>query len=233
LMVFGRNTGVMLPQTLIRFLPIFSNARMPGRAFVVVQLVVALLGAIVLASLRPFRYGTRIALVAILLVVVDYWPNPRGMSEPNTPALYHALRQLPEGTLLEIPLGIRDGSGERGRMDPWALYYQTIHGHPVMGGFVARLAPRIRATYESDAIVGPILLMSEGSAKNANGGECRDSLVCPVRYVVVNHVTASPDLEAFIHDTFSLRLIEHSDDRTLYSVDRLRSCLCTASPSAR
>ena len=55
---------------------------------------------------------------------------------------------MPRGTVLEVPLGIRDGSGERGKLDPWLSYYQTVHGQPEMGGFVARLSNRIRASYE-------------------------------------------------------------------------------------
>jgi hypothetical protein len=38
LLVLGRNTGMILPQTLLRYIPIASNARMPGRAMVVVYL---------------------------------------------------------------------------------------------------------------------------------------------------------------------------------------------------
>src|SRR6185503_15871172 len=77
LMVFGHNSGIMLPHTFIRFLPFVVNARMPGRAFVVVQLVVALLGAMVLASRPKTRAGTAIAVIATLAVVADYWPRPR------------------------------------------------------------------------------------------------------------------------------------------------------------
>ena len=40
---------IMLPQTILRFLPVVANARIPGRAFVVVQLMIAVLGAMALA----------------------------------------------------------------------------------------------------------------------------------------------------------------------------------------
>ena len=49
LRVFGVNTAFMLPQTILRFVPVVANARIPGRAFVVVQLMIAVLGAMALA----------------------------------------------------------------------------------------------------------------------------------------------------------------------------------------
>ena len=140
--------------------------------------------------------------------------------------MYDTLRRLPRGNVMEVPLGIRDGSGEHGKLDGWALYYQTVHGQPQMGGFVARLSSRLRASYESDPIVGPILNLSEGSPVGSSPMPCRDSLVCSVRYVVINRATASSELQAFVDEAFSLKIIERSQDRTLYAADRVKSCSC-------
>ena len=41
LVVFGWNTGLYLPEVLLRYLPIVANARIPGRAIVMVYLAVA------------------------------------------------------------------------------------------------------------------------------------------------------------------------------------------------
>ena len=220
------NSGIMLPQTFIRFLPLVANARMPGRAFVVVQLVVALIGTMVLASRQKTRAGTAIAVLAILAVVADYWPRPRHVLDLTMPTVYHTLGRLPRGTVLEVPLGIRDGSGEQGRLDPWLSYYQTVHGQPEMGGFVARLSSRIRASYDNDPIIAPILEMSGGSPINRRAA-CRDSLACAVRYVVVNRAAASPELQTFVRDAFSLTLVDESDGRALYTVERLGTCACS------
>ena len=72
LRVFGLNTAMMLPQTLLRFVPVVANARIPGRAFVVVQLMIAVLGAMVLASLSDAPRRRRLALLAIAAVVLDF-----------------------------------------------------------------------------------------------------------------------------------------------------------------
>src|SRR6185503_11462214 len=42
LFFFGRNTGLLLPQALARFVPVLNNARIPGRALVVVDLCVVI-----------------------------------------------------------------------------------------------------------------------------------------------------------------------------------------------
>ena len=46
LIAFGRQTPFMLPALAVRYLPIVANARIPGRAMLVVYLAVAMLAAI-------------------------------------------------------------------------------------------------------------------------------------------------------------------------------------------
>lgn len=225
LRILGYNTAFMLPQTFMRFVPVLANARIPGRAFVVVQLMVALVGAMALASLRESRRGTGVALLAIAALVVDYWPAPHPWTALDRPAIYDTLKTLPPGVVLEIPVGIQDGFAERGRIDHRVLFYQTIHGHPQMGGLVSRLSSRIKTAYESDPIVGPLLDLSEGVPVKEPTGTC--SLACAVRYVVVNEADASEELKAFVTKSFSLRLVERSDSRSLYAVDGLLACSCS------
>ena len=57
--VFGRATGMILPETVLHWIPVVSNARMPGRAIVVVDLAVAVLGAVALAAWRAFERAGR------------------------------------------------------------------------------------------------------------------------------------------------------------------------------
>ena len=52
LLVAGRNTALLLPAALRQFVPVLSNARMPGRAMVMAYLAIAMLAAFGLAELR-------------------------------------------------------------------------------------------------------------------------------------------------------------------------------------
>ena len=229
--VLDFNTAVMLPQTLLRYVPIAANARIPGRAFVVVQLMAAIAGALVLASLRTARpsVGPRATLIAILAiagVLLDYWPAARFWMPADVPAVYRTLKGLPPGPLLEVPLGLRDGFSARGNLDDRVMLYQTTHEHPQMGGFVARLSKRVEAAYDADPVVGAILDLSEGRAAAMPPPACTASLACATRYVVVNESEASPELRAFVARTFSMTLIERDATRTLYAVDGLPGCQC-------
>src|SRR6185503_20678622 len=49
-------TGLVLPQALLRYLPVISNARIPGRALIVVQLAAAVLCAKAAGRLRLSRF---------------------------------------------------------------------------------------------------------------------------------------------------------------------------------
>ncbi len=67
LLVAGHATGIMLPQFFARFVPLLSNARIPGRAFVMVMLGAAVLCALAATELR-WRPRTILALVVVALL---------------------------------------------------------------------------------------------------------------------------------------------------------------------
>ena len=238
LRIFGFNTAFMLPQTLLRFVPIVANARIPGRAFVVVILMVALLAAIVLVTIADRRRRQLMAVAALVVLTVDFWPAPHAATAVGRPALYATLREQPPGAVLEVPLGWRDGFGHRGNLDHRVLLFQTLHEHPLMGGFVARLSSRIKRAYDADPVLGPLLDLSEGrspasplspgAAAASPGASLPQALLpalpgcvltCGVRYVVVDEALASHELKAFVERTFKLRPLGRTDTRVLYAVD--------------
>ena len=229
LRVFGANTAFMLPQTFLRFVPGLSNARIPGRAIVVVQLMIAVLGAMALTSLRRSPRGTAIAVVAVLAVTIECWPRPHPSLPLERSTLYASMKAMPQGIVLEIPLGIADGIIARGAVDYRVLFHQTLHEHPQMGGAISRMSPRTMAAFDADPIVGPILDLSEGRAPSHDTSPeplCRASLACGVRYIVVTESAASAPLKAFLTTSFSLQPLAREEGRTLYLVERMRTCEC-------
>ena len=66
LSIGGLDTGVLLPQTLARYVPIVANARIPGRAFVMVQLAGAVLVALFIAR-REWSAGLAAVLTAAVV----------------------------------------------------------------------------------------------------------------------------------------------------------------------
>lgn len=232
LTIFGANTAFMLPQTAIRFLPIIANARMPGRAFVVVLLAVAILSAMVLATHHRFRGRGRLAL-AVALLMLDFWPAPYAVTRLDSSPSACLLATLPPGIVMNLPMGLRDGFGVLGDLDHHTLYDQTVHEHATTGGFVARLSARTRQRYESDPVFGRMLSLSSAdtgaSASTRRDtpvtGNAADSLACSVRYLSISD-QASPELLAFTRSVFVPRLLVKDATRALYIVDAFQPPFC-------
>ena len=223
LVAFGRQVHLLLPATLVRFVPIVSNARIPARAIVVVYLAAAVLAACGFAALRE-RGRTALAWVLFAALVLDYAPRTVRVFHVDRPSIYDVLRGHPApGGVCELPLGLRDGFGERGRLDSRVLFYQTIHQRPIAGGFVARLPPRIVAAYDGDRILGPLLRLSEGQPlageRTLDPAEGSDALIAHgFRFVVIDRELAPPDLLAFVDRALRLREIARDGNRVLYEV---------------
>ena len=67
------------------------------------------------------------------------------------------------GAVIEVPFGIGDGlSTGRGSQDRRLLYHATIHGHPVVGGYIGRMPPNVAQAYDAMPVVGNLLRLSSG-----------------------------------------------------------------------
>ena len=219
----GFDLGLPLPQALVRFLPVFDNARMPGRAMVCVYLALGVLMALRLAAandlaIRRFRPGLVWTFIALL--ALDYLHAPIPLTALDRPAVYEHLASIDDGgVVIEAPFGIGDGlSKGRGSQDRRLLYYATIHGHPVMGGYVGRMLPLYVDAYEAMPVVGNLLRLSNG--EEAVKEEAPSNL--RFRYLVLNTATASQELIEYVRSNIEMDLIASGDGRELYAVHGAR-----------
>ena len=219
LMVAGMNTGMVLPQVLTRYIPIVSNARIPGRAIVLTYLALAMLSAYSVARWRVSGRDKHPYVMAALagLLIADYIPRPFVVTRLDRPGIYPVLRDRPEsGVIMELPLGVRDGFGERGLLDHRILFYQTIHERPQVGGFVARLPPGVSRFYLEDPLLSGLLRLSGDRslpdtplpAAEAGLERLRNH---GVRFVVLNRDVASPELGDYVERVLPLRLLTKDD----------------------
>jgi hypothetical protein len=222
LTIAGVQTGIVLPAMVIRWVPLIGNARVPGRAMVIVYLAVSMLVAIGLARRRrPVRSAVAAALACA--VVLDYAAFPMEIGDIQVPRLYQSLRGR-SGNLVELPMGLRDGFGESGRFDPRVLLHQTVHGMPVVGGFVARLSPRIKDAYHANPIVRSLLALSENKTTpapdlEADRGVARLALAeFDVTALVLDTSAASPPLARYVRDVLPVRKVATDGTRELYLV---------------
>ena len=226
LYVLGSNTGMILPGTLLRYIPIVNNARIPGRAMVVVILALAVIASMGAARWRASGRRGSLALAGLAcLFIFESIPSPFPVTSLDVPAFYETLRDRPEpGAVLELPLGIRDGFGGRGKMNDLAMYYQTIHGRPIAGGYLSRLSRSITAAHTDDPLLDGLLTLSEpGGAIPAR--PLPDTLTAAERlrvdgiaFVVLDRASASAGLVEYVEKTMPLTLVVTEGERSLYVV---------------
>jgi hypothetical protein len=225
LMVFGRNTGMILPQTVLRYIPIVANARIPGRAIVLVYLALGMLGALALAEWRrrSSRPGLILA-VALMTVAIDYLPAPFPIVEIDHPRIYDTLRGRPEpGALLELPAGIRDSFIGRGFFDHRVLAYQMIHRRPIVGGVVSRLSPSVQHAYAADPLIDGLLALSTRDQTPSRALPdrplARELLIKNgVAFVILNRETAPRPLIEYVDNVMPLVQVASEGTRSLYEV---------------
>jgi hypothetical protein len=180
LRVGGVDTALPLPWSVARYVPVLSNARLPGRAFIMVQLAIAMLLALALARQTNRRLLWGIA----TLVVLESIPAPIPLYTLPRADAVDAYLAAQTGSIVEIPTGLRDGFGETGRFDHRALVHQTAHARPLAGGFVARLSPRVREGYLRSPFLRGLLSVSEAGGSTMPDGASAAAL--GVRHLVVN-----------------------------------------------
>jgi len=223
LTVFGIKTGFILPQAILRHLPILSNARIPGRAIVIALLAAAVLAAAGAARLRMSRRRGLLLLLPIV-IAAELVGGRLPMVPAEIPALYRRIPPGGRGAVLELPVGVRDGFGEEGSMNMRTLYYQTVHGRPLVGGFAARLPDRIKVGYRKLPVIASLLRLSarealhpeEVDADRARGASALRAL--GIEFVVLDRSLAPPSLVAYVEDVLPLELVSREGQRDLYRV---------------
>ena len=227
LMAFGADTGAILPQTLMRYLPVVSNARMPSRAMVVVNLAVAVLAAVTVARVRlEVRRPWLATVVVAVAVLAEQIPAPFPLLALDRPPIYDTLRDRPEpGAVCELPVGIVDGLGTTGTLDPRALFYQTIHRRPIVGGMISRLPASVRAAYDQDPLLSALLRLSDPRPMDAETRALPDRdralegfRANGIRFVMLDRETAPPALVEYVERMLPLVLLIRDGRRALYRV---------------
>jgi hypothetical protein len=224
LRVAGVNTLLPTPWTFLRYVPVIGEARMPGRISIVVALAVAVLFAGALAAWirrMPAARGRILALVSIALLA-ELWSAPRPLYATSIPAAYRAIAADPrESSVLDLPFGLKDGLTTMGAMNPATLYWQTLHGKPMLGGYLSRISDVTRARYAAMPIPGALLALSEGRPVSAEArAAARESAPAflassHLGYVVIQDALVSSELRTFATDVLDLRETMRSEGFTL------------------
>jgi hypothetical protein len=221
--IAGWNTGLLTPAALLQFVPLVSNARMPGRAMVTVYLALAMLSALAIATYQGRHRTPATAALVVFVTLAELCTAPLSIARVDCPSIYLTLRDRSErGAVVELPLGFGDGLGSPTPVDNrLMLACQTVHEHPLVGGFVARLSPRVLAAYRSDPLLAGWMRLSGARGFEdiplLDGEAAADRLRADdIRFIVVNRTTASSTLQQYVERQLAVTKIAERDDRVLY-----------------
>ena len=112
--VFGINTYIPTPWTLLRYVPVIGAARMPPRFAIVVMLGVAVMFAAALVALteRYPRQRRRMLLAVSLCAAFELLGAPRPLFSAAVPDVYATIAaDRRDVRVLDLPFGIIDGLG--------------------------------------------------------------------------------------------------------------------------
>ncbi len=223
--VVGMNTYIPTPWTLLRYLPVISDARMPSRMAIVATMAVAMLFAAALSAwtTRAGKARSWVLLTVAVLLAVDLWPAPRLLFSAGVPAIYDRIAQDPRPvSVLTLPTGVRDGLASLGNFTAHEQFFQTVHGKRLIGGYLSRTTPRRRESHISHPVLGALVALSGNQpVTQAQQLAARAAAADFVRevdlgYVVINHRDASPELARFAIDVFQLTPVQGDADLSLY-----------------
>jgi hypothetical protein len=160
---------IPLPYRLIGWLPPIQMLRYPHRFTALLGLPVAVLAGHGASALRtwlvcrqrranwqfaPHVFGA-VTLLLGALILVDYLSVPTDMVTARVPAFYAALAEEPgDFAIVGLP-------GKRQITERY-MFYQTVHGRPILGGHVSRLAPQAMEFADSVPLVAGMYRRSTG-----------------------------------------------------------------------
>jgi hypothetical protein len=192
---------------LYRVVPGFGFLRAPARFGVLVQLALSALAGIGLASLfeRTRRPAAWIAVVGALAVIESVKPV-KFAEVPPVNAVYRTLAALPRGGVIELPLYSRRFAFVRTKY----MLASTVHWQPLVGGYSDFIPDEF---VQREPVLGDFPTEASLKLLTADG----------VRYAVVHRGDYAAHARSALASRVAefsdrLRLLDESDDTTLYEI---------------
>jgi len=154
---FGGNEflNAVAPYRLI-FRGILKQFRIPMRFSLVTMISLYIIASFGVAEfLRRNRQNllrnASLFFFILALQVIEFLPLPYPLLDLTVPAKYYRLAKQDPGTpVLIIPLGWQSSYKTVGQYDKRVQVYQTVHGHPVFQGQIARIPDKYFDFYTDD-----------------------------------------------------------------------------------
>lgn len=152
--------NITLPFYYLQDLPLLESMGSPKRFLVTAMLALAVLAGYGSAYLfkekiRSSSMALVVMTLLVALVVLDFWGQPRQLvtTDASVPQFFHELaRDERDIAILHIPI--------TSMINPTPLYYQTVHGKRLIGGYVERPSPEAIDFIQDNSFLSSIGLSS-------------------------------------------------------------------------
>jgi hypothetical protein len=110
----------------------------------------------------PERRKALLATVSAL-IFFELLAAPRQLYSAAVPDIYRVVAAEPgDVRVLELPFGVRDGTLSIGNFSSRTQYFQTVHGKPILGGYLSRVMPGRLIETSRNEVLGALITLSEG-----------------------------------------------------------------------
>lgn len=218
-----------LPYSLIKSIFPISTIRTPDRFNLLLGVSTAVLVGLALAWLWPRRRGRGVVLLFGAVLLLDYLPAPLLMWElPPQSVFYETLAGEETAVgVVDFPMGYT--------ISKLWLYYQTVHGQPIVEGHVSRYTaetyafidghPLLRNLYtvgELPVYLPPEMFTAVPERVTNLGPALRQLEQAKVRYLLVHLPQVSPEQLAFFEAQLPLVPIFRDENLVVYDVTEPR-----------
>jgi len=213
----GVSTFIPGPWALLRYVPGIGMARSPTRLAVLSTLGGAILFAHLLSSAQLGRHRKLLLYGIAAVLGLELLFPPRRIFATAMPEMYQVVaKDACDVVVLRLPLGIKDGTRQRGYFSSDTQFDQIFHAKRLLGGYLSRLSEETVAAYENDPTVRALLDLSEGKAltpsarEEALRGAEGLSRRVGIGFIALNKAETSQDLRDFVHEAFRPSVVHKS-----------------------
>ncbi len=205
----GLTVNAPLPYIVIHYLPFLKGARIPGRFGIMATLALAVLVAVaterILGRLRWRSTQVIVAGALSGLILAENLALPLPLTNAVAPEPYKHIASDPaDFTILQIPLGWRDGFGTLGAERTIMQAYQAVHGKRILGGNTSRSPAYVLPYFARMPVLRSIIALEEGRTVDPttaadDRSQAADLLrFLSLRYVVVHGDYVGGPLDRYI-----------------------------------
>jgi hypothetical protein len=217
LTIGGHATYVPGPWAVLRFLPGIGMVRSPSRFAVLVILGLAMCLAHLAASAPLRRLRLPAFAVVATFIGIESLAFPRRLFATALPERYRVVAEdRCDVAVLRLPVGITDGTRQRGRFSTETPFRQVFHGKRLLGGYLSRLDDDVVDRYEAHPTIRALMDLSEGKAvvgeRRRAAAVAAESLTreIGIGFVAISKKDASQDLRDFAQEAFRPRVVHKS-----------------------